>query len=618
MTQLQSQTAITLGATASAIEAAATNDPAAPVMFRGVAYRGDAIATGGFEGGVVIDLVGLTIPPAVPVVLDHQLTVDTRLGTATAQVQQNELVVEGSVVPGSPGADRFIALLRAGGCSLSVNVGVQAVEVAAANGETVVNGRAVQGGMEIARKGVLREISAVGVGADHGAHAIAASLEAGTMTQTTDTVVLAERERAMAERERITEINAIFDGIEHSDAVKANLINTGATLDVARARALDLLRFNRSGVTSVRTVQASGGSDSGDPKTILGAAVMRLTGDHALGEKEFGERAMQAADDLRVDSLLDLCHCSLQLSHQDIPRSRDKVVQASFSTTSLPEILGDSLGKRAAAALVAAEEPWRDIANDVDLNSFREHKFVRLNGQLQLEEVGRGGELTHGTLGEEFSVLRASTYGRTLVLTRQDIIDDNLGMFQQIPQIMGAEAARSVGDMFYEVLQAGDEENGGTFFTDERGNRLSGSGTYLGSPALTVAVASMRKQRDASGRALNIPPKALLVSPDLESVARSLLNSTELGTTDGEPRGNPLKGIAELYVDARLGPNEWYLFGPKQNAAIQIGFVNGRRTPIIENQPVDFSQLGTGWRIYWDYGVGLHEHRSAVYATGEA
>lgn len=544
------------------IAAAAGRDGKA-VRFRGVAYGGGRLRVAGFADGVVVDLAGLEVGKSVPIQADHSRGFAARLGTASATIDAGQVVVEGAIVPGSELADRAVALLREGGVSLSVGAIPSELKFVRA-GETIeVNGATHDGPVAVATASRLAEVSAVGVGADPGAVAIAANRADDPSAD--DTPVARERER-------IREINAVFRNIENGAQEADRLIEAGADIAEARGRALAMLQASRPAISGIR-----GNADSGgDPASVLAAAAMTLAGNGELAEKSFTPGAMQRAADLRAHTFLDICAAAIRLEGHEIPSGRDAMIRAAFSTTSMPVALGLGVEKVALGAFQSAPEAWRTLARRMPLSSFREHSVVRLAGKAAFEEVGNAGELKHAELGEESSTIRLSTYGKVATITRQNVINDDLGLLNDLPREFGAEAARGVGDLFAEVLAAGVA---GNFFSVANGNSMTGASSALSIDALSTAVRMLREQTAPSGRRLNLQPKYLLVPPALESAARAILRSEFIEAAEGSPTGNSVQGIAELLVDARLGQDEWFLWSMPGEGG------RARRPPQRQGQP---------------------------------
>ncbi len=100
---------------------------------------------------------------------------------------------------------------------------------------------------------------------------------------------------------------------------------------------------------------------------------------------------------------------------------------------------------------------------------------------------------------------KADTYGQILMLTRQDIINDDLSAFMDIPRQMGRSGAESIDDLFFTLLLA----NASGFFSVGNNNLLSGVDTGFGANSLTKAKTTFRKQK--SGLAINLKTKSLSI-----------------------------------------------------------------------------------------------------------
>jgi hypothetical protein len=80
---------------------------------------------------------------------------------------------------------------------------------------------------------------------------------------------------------------------------------------------------------------------------------------------------------------------------------------------------------------------WRNICAVRNVNDFKTVTSYRLIGKDQYELVAPGGELKHGTLGNEQYTNKADTYGLMLSIDRRDIINDDLGAITTVPRKLG-------------------------------------------------------------------------------------------------------------------------------------------------------------------------------------
>ena len=49
---------------------------------------------------------------------------------------------------------------------------------------------------------------------------------------------------------------------------------------------------------------------------------------------------------------------------------------------------------------------------------------------------------------------------------------------------------------------------------------------------------------------------------------------------------------------------------------VDVAFLGGRQTPVVETANADFNQLGIQMRCYFDYGPSKGETKAALYSTG--
>ena len=112
------------------------------------------------------------------------------------------------------------------------------------------------------------------------------------------------------------------------------------------------------------------------------------------------------------------------------------------------------------------------------------------------EQVAPDGELKHGKLSEQKYTNKADTYGQILMLTRHDIINDDLSAFMDIPRQMGRIGCRV--DRRSVLHAVADEPP--AFFSVGNSNLLTGVDTAFGPDSLTAAKTTFRKQKAGPGR----------------------------------------------------------------------------------------------------------------------
>lgn len=204
----------------------------------------------------------------------------------------------------------------------------------------------------------------------------------------------------------------------------------------------------------------------------------------------------------------------------------------------------------------------------------------------------------------------------TVEVDRNDIEDDQLGIYSPQAQMAGQSAAQLPDELVMEVVNGGFAKkcyDGQYFFdTDHPVKQADGtvaSVSNLGNKVLSAASqaaaaasygaarTAMRKFKDDEGRPLNITPNVLLVPPALEDVANALMNADRLD--DGKV--NPYKGTAEVVCDARLlSDTAWYLLDTTK--PVKPFVYQERKAPVFVNQ-VDMSSDDVFNRKKYKFGA---------------
>ena len=295
------------------------------------------------------------------------------------------------------------------------------------------------------------------------------------------------------------------------------------------------------------------------------------------------------------------------------------------SSLSLPGILSNMANKSALAAFMEVGTTWQKwCKRSTDLVDFKPHNRYRLTGEGAFEELAPGGQLKHASLSEESYELSADTFGKLLGIDRRDLINDDMGILETGPKILGRMAAVFVERAVYKLLLS----NAGSFFSSGNGNYDDGAGdTLLDLTGIANAYRMFSEQTDSNGDPTMIPAKILLVPSALEPAALSLVGSLALvGGTTAQPDANIWRGRFECVSSPYLGTacglsgasdKQWYLLtGPSDFSVVEVGFIGSDR-PTVESGEMDFDRLGLALRAYFDFGCAFAEYRGGVAMKGE-
>nr|DAT89213.1 MAG TPA: major capsid protein [Caudoviricetes sp.] len=418
----------------------------------------------------------------------------------------------------------------------------------------------------------------------------------------------ADLQKAMEqERKRTSEITALFRDFDVEGADEA--IVMGVSVDEARAMVMDQLRARNKGVSVTM-----GEAESDKFRAAAQDAVLMAAGIPVAD-------AAPGAQELRGHSMVELARESLQREglQANFGDNMELARQAINSTSTFPAIMANLANKSVMVGFNEAETTYQIWAGKGSNRDFKEAARVALSEAGNLELVPEGGQFQQDFLGEASARTKVATYGKLFSLTRQAIINDDLGLFSKIATKYGSAAKRLVNKMVYAQLTGNVKMQDNIALFDTKHGNVAGTGEALSVKAIAKAITAMRRQKGITGEAtLNITPKYLVVPPELEMVAYQIVNST--AAVDGVNSGvvNPYKGRFVVVADAELtDPDAWYLVADaSQHDTIEVTYLNGVETPRLETRQ-GFDVDGIEYKVAFDCGVSALDFRGVFKNAGK-
>ncbi|MBP7748450.1 MAG: hypothetical protein KA383_20230 [Phycisphaerae bacterium] len=636
--------------------------------FTMVAYTGEPLRVEGWRFPVVVDLEGLSIPSQRrPVRFGHSMYAGVG-HTERIAVEAGRLIAEGIVSRDTVAAREVVASGKRGfPWQASIGAQVAQAEFVRAGKSVTVNSRTFEGPLYVARRTVLGEISFVDLGADGNTTATIAAQqqESELMDENKDTEVLDNvapeapqddvardeaagagteagpaagatpasvvnpvadvRAQALAETKRIAAIRSILGG--RLPEIEARAIAEGWTPDRTE---LEKLRVMRPKAPAVHVTEMAVTGQVLEAACLQAARVEKI-------ERYFEAPVLDEAD-RQFDGRLGLAELIVEAARANgyVGRERrvtpemlryafGREIRAAASTIDIGGILSNVANKFLLEGFFSVERTWRNICAVRNVSDFKTVTSYRLIGKDQYEQVAPGGELKHGTLGEQAYTNKADTYGLLLAIDRRDIINDDLGAITTVPRKLGRGSGLKINDIFWSIFM-----NNAAFFSAGNNNYLTGADTALSIEGMSKAEKAFLDQTDPDGKPLGAMPAVVLVPTALSAMATVLYKSLEVRDTTAStkyPIANPHTGKFRAEVSRYLsnaqytGYSEkaWYLLAdPIDLPVIEVAFLNGQEAPTIETADADFNVLGVQMRGYHDFGVALQEPRGGIKSKGEA
>ena len=451
----------------------------------GIAYSGSkSIRQPWEEHPVVIDLAGVEFPPQIPLLYNHDNTPDCRLGVVTAEVIDNCIVIEGVIDLQADKAAKLAELGKRIPWQLSIGAAVEETEFAE---KAIVNGVEFENVL-VARKLCLREVSVVAVGACPETELqIAAALQLNNHGPiiNKDKELKMENELEKMKAEETARINGIKAALSDNVELMATAITEDWTVSQAESVAKSLKSVSAKLPESAPNIIVK---DEGKAsfETLKAAFEMRC------GVKADGnDKVMEAAYKMRHISLKEMLSEALRIEGKTVPAHfGDDAIRAAFSTTAVPTLLSDVANKRVKQAYESVSPIAPRICAAGDLSDFKESTRVNINAIGDISEIADAQEIPHVALTESTSKNQVKSHGKMITLGRQAIINDDLGEFLRLPEILGKKAALQLDKEFFKRLLSNPvQADGVALYAANHGNYLAGSAYALSKDAMTAAKA---------------------------------------------------------------------------------------------------------------------------------
>lgn len=221
-------------------------------------------------------------------------------------------------------------------------------------------------------------------------------------------------------------------------------------------------------------------------------------------------------------------------------------------------------------------------------SDFRELAAVRFGGDFQLKPVAENGEYQSATLNDESEGLKVERRGRTINLTFEAVVNDDMGAFNRIPREFAMAARVMENSLVWGIIRANAvlKSDGKALFHVDHKN-LAGSAAAISVTSVGLARKAMWEQTAFGSKDkddfLQVIADRLIVPPALELAAMQFTAAT-VPTKDAD--ANPFKGITpvavpHLGVAAGGSDTAWYLVSSDM-PPVSVAYLDGYQNPTVQ------------------------------------
>ncbi|HYD45103.1 MAG TPA: hypothetical protein VEA79_07560 [Phenylobacterium sp.] len=391
-------------------------------------------------------------------------------------------------------------------------------------------------------------------------------------------------------------------GLDDDESVRTALTAPGATRAAVNTAILSAAAARQSAATS--------GVAAGE-----GARVGREASENqrdgmveALAARMAGRAVEEIGRGFRGYSVLELWGQRMGISGLRDPLDiYERIRERSMNTTSdFPLLLENAANKNLLAAYQLQAPTYRSWAVRRSFNDFKPQSFLRVGDFPALLDLGEGGEIKAGTLNESKETAKLTTKGRLITLTRQVLINDDLGAMGDFAAGAGRQAARVENAMAYQVLLANGGAgpklaDGKNMFHTDHGN-LAAVAAGVTEESLTAARKAGRLQKDLDNQPLNLDLPILLLGPNKESEAEKILAPI---TPVDSAKVNIFAGKKRIVSDAWISDNAWWTLADPAGGESNFvyGYLRDQEAPMIR-QSTPFNYDGVSFATIHDFAVG--------------
>lgn len=434
----------------------------------------------------------------------------------------------------------------------------------------------------------IQEASIVPVGADPQAQTFArqeppveAALPQGVNAMDETQLAAIKDEAAKTERTRISEIDRAALATKADPAHVAKLKADGVALDVARAALLNAAADRDAAAPTHSQISLTRDAHDTARELVQSALLAKANPYNA----KFSSEAK--AGQFRGRRVADMARFLLASRgvHDAEFLNDDKAIRKAFfshSTSDLPDLLGDSVGKVLLDTVAGGDAQYLQFAKLVKTPGLHPRKPVNLSGVSSVTAMAEGAPYKRQPLSDTAESYSVAKSGGAVEITFEALMRDDLGGLGDLAVQQGYALMdyrnQMVADLFAENSGYGPTIQGGNLFSSANANLVdTGSGgafTVARAAALAVLLAA---QTDAQGNKRPRKGKFVVVPTALGHITNALLLGEYLQTSgSSETRTNEIKGLIPITFDWLASSTKWYLFGdPARTPVLEVATPDG-------------------------------------------
>lgn len=302
-------------------------------------------------------------------------------------------------------------------------------------------------------------------------------------------------------------------------------------------------------------------------------------------------------------------------------------VTESMTTSDFPYLTGDVLDRMLLARYREFPSPWRQFVKVTTLRDFRTVDRYAADGlESPWNDVPERAEIEYGAMSETRYQYAPSKYAKGAKLSWEQIMNDDLGAFSEIPDRLARGGARTL-NKFVTGLYVDSTGPHASLYDAAYSNVVTGN-PALSVTALGTAFGILGGQTDSGGDPIYVEEAVLVVPPTLRVTAQNIMNQIMVESTAGETNrtvvvNNWIVGNLQMVVDPYIpivasssnGSTSWFLFANPAlgRPALEVGFLRGFAEPVLYQKLANTARVGGGIdQMAGDFGTMSQEYKGVI------
>jgi hypothetical protein len=292
------------------------------------------------------------------------------------------------------------------------------------------------------------------------------------------------------------------------------------------------------------------------------------------------------------------------------------------TTSDFGNFLAELFNKQLLVAYKIAPSGLKLLARAATVNDFRNKHVYRNSPMGALLPVNQHGEFKRvdksDVTPETYAV---ASYAGVFGITRQTLVNDDMGVFNDIAQQLSIQAAEFENQQLANLIVSNPIMSDGNALFSAAHNNLAAAGGAIADTTLTAARLALRMMTNQNGQPISVEPKYLLAPATQETTAQKGIAAIYPTQTNAV---NVFQDFVRLVIDPRLDhlgqTLPWYLFADvAQVPVLEFSYLTGYEGPRVYTRvgfaggsDIDGSEI----LVQLDYGCGVISWQGAYKNPG--